>query len=286
MSGISAQTYQIAVSEFPLAGKIQDGDLAGYRRLNGSFTNREIEPFTLAALIWEGYPFTTWHSNNWRHSRNFESGQHLGLDFDQGDKSSTLPGLLESPFVAKYASILYTTPSHSPAVPRARAVFLLDEPITKAPNYALAATALLWLFSGADAQCKDAARFFYGSKNCELEFVDRVLPLAVVRHLIDQYQKSGKRERQRQQRTIEAEPSDSYVAAALKNETENVRSAVQGTRNHTLNVAAFNLFRFIGTGQLSQGVIESALTNAALSAGLGETEIAATLRSALRSQPH
>lgn len=276
-------TYRIAVSSYALDHKIPPGD-AFWPTFNASFINRELEPFDLAAMIYDGHPFTTWHADNWRHSKNYTAGQHLGLDFDAGDASSTIPGLLASPFIAKHSSILYTSPSHTADAPRARAVFLLDAPIMQAENYALAATALLWLFSGADRACKDAARFWYGSKGCELEFVDHVLPLATVKHLIRQYQATGQRERQRHERAATGDVSDGYVAAALKNETENVRTAYQGQRNHTLNVAAFNLYRFLATGQLQQATIDAALTSAALSAGLDEHEIAATLRSALRSQ--
>lgn len=276
-------TSRVAVSSYALDGKIPPGD-PFWPTFNASFTNHEIEPFDLAAMIYDGHPFTTWHADHWRHSRNYIAGQHLGLDFDAGDQSSTIPGLLASPFIKRHASILYTSPSHKPDAPRARAVFLLDAPIMQAENYALAATALLWLFSGADRACKDAARFWYGSKGCDMELPYKVLPIATVKHLIRQYQETGRRERNKQQRAITEEVSDAYVQAALTNEIANMHGAGQGMRNHTLNVAAFNLYRFLATGQLQQATIDAALTSAALSAGLDEHEIAATLRSALRSQ--
>lgn len=208
-------TYKVAVSSYALDRKIPPGD-AFWSTFNASFENRELEPFDLAAMIYDGHPFTTWHRDHWRTSANYTAGQHLGLDFDAGDKSSTIPGLLASPFIAKHSSILYTTPSHTADAPRARAVFLLDAPIVQAQNYALAATALLWLFSGADRQCKDPVRFFYGSKGCELEFVDHVLPIATVKHLIHQYQQTGQRERQRHERTITGTTDQAEVADALR----------------------------------------------------------------------
>lgn len=208
-------TYRIAVSSYALDRKIPPGD-AFWQTFNGSFANRELEPFDLAAMIYDGHPFTTWHANHWRTSANYQAGQHLGLDFDAGDATSTIPALLKSPFIAKHSSILYTSPSHTADEPRARAVFLLDTPIMQATNYALAASALLWLFSGADRQCKDPARFFYGSKGCELEFVDHVLPIATVKHLIKQYQETGKRERQRHERTYTATTDQAEVADALR----------------------------------------------------------------------
>lgn len=277
-------TYKIAVSSYPLERKIADGDTAAYRKLTGSFVNHELDPFDLAAMIYDGHAFTTWHSNSWRHRDNYLAGQHIALDFDAGDKTSTIPALLSSPFIAKHSSIIYTTPSHTADKPRARAVFVLDAPIMQAANYALAATALVWLFSGADRACKDPCRSWYGSKGCNMELPYRVLPIATVKHLIRQYKETGERERRRQQRAITEDVSDAYVQAALTNEIANVQGAGQGMRNHTLNAAAFNLYRFLATGQLQQATIDAALTNAALAAGLGEQEIVATLRSALRSQ--
>ena len=274
-------TYRIAMSSMALDRKLAPGDPI-WHDFNGSFVNRELTPFDFARAIYDGHPFTTWHANNWRTSANYVCGQHLGLDFDNGDQTSTLPALLDNPFIHRHANILYTTPSHTPEAPRARVVFLLDTPIMQATNYALAAAALLWLFGTADRQCRDASRFFYGSMRCDMEMFDNVLSLATIKHIIAQYQASGRRELRRQvDRAIQS--NDRYTTAALRNEVEAVRTAPQGTRNGTLNKACWNLARFIATGELSQIDIEDALTSAALSAGLGEAEITATLRSAINA---
>lgn len=272
--------YRVAVSTWALDHKLAPG-APEWAAFNASFVCQDLTPFDFARAIYDGHPFTTWHANNWRTSANYVCGQHLGLDFDAGDKTSTLPALLDNPFIHRHANILYTTPSHTPEAPRARVVFLLDTPIMQAANYALAAAALLWLFGTADRQCKDPARFFYGSLRCEMEMFDNVLSLATVKHIIAQYQASGKRELHRQTQTIQA--NDRYTTAALRNEVEAVRTAPQGTRNGTLNKACWNLARFISTGELSQIDIEDALTSAALSTGLGEAEIKATLRSAINA---
>ena len=273
-------TYRIAVSTWALDHKLAPG-APEWSAFNASFTNQSLTPFDFAHAIYDGHPFTTWHANNWRTSANYVCGQHLGLDFDAGDQTSTLPALLDNPFIHRHANILYTTPSHTPEAPRARVVFLLDTPIMQATNYALAAAALLWLFGTADRQCRDASRFFYGSMRCEMEMFDNVLSLATVKHIIAQYQASGKREMQRHTRTIQA--GDKYTTAALRNEVEAVRTAPQGTRNGTLNKACWNLARFIATGELSQIEIEDALTDAALGVGLEMPEIKATLRSAINA---
>jgi len=274
-------TYRVAVSTWALDHKLAPG-APEWAAFNASFVCQDLTPFDFAHAIYDGHPFTTWHANNWRTSANYVCGQHLGLDFDAGDQTSTLPALLDNPFIHRHANILYTTPSHTPEAPRARVVFLLDTPIMQATNYALAAAALLWLFGTADRQCKDPARFFYGSLRCEIEMFDNVLSLATIKHIIAQYQASGKREMRRQvDRAIQS--NDRYTTAALRNEVEAVRTAPQGTRNGTLNKACWNLARFIATGELSQIDIEDALTDAALGVGLEMPEIKATLRSAINA---
>ncbi len=142
-------TYRIAVSRFALDRKIPPGD-PFWNTFNGSFTNHELTAIDLANRIYAGYPFTTWHKDNWRKTANYQCGQHFGLDFDTEDKRSTLATLAKDSFVAKYASMIYTTPSHTIEKPRARVVFLLDTPIMQAPNYSLAAQALLWLFGTSE----------------------------------------------------------------------------------------------------------------------------------------
>ena len=70
-----------------------------------------------------------------------------------------------------------------------------------------------------------------------------------------------------------------YTLAALNEEAAAVAAAPEGTRNDTLNMAAFRLGRYVGSGQLDGQTVTDALTRAALAAGLGEAEIASTLRS-------
>lgn len=74
---------------------------------------------------------------------------------------------------------------------------------------------------------------------------------------------------------------DRWAEAALRGEIERVRTAPEGVRNHTLNRAAFSLGQIAGAGALDADVVESHLSNAARSAGLGEREAALTIRSGL-----
>jgi len=208
-------TFKVAISRHALTRKIPPGD-AFWPIFNGSFVNREVTQMDLADAIYTGHPLTTWHRHNWRNAKNYQLGQHLGLDFDAGDEHSTLAALSQDKFIAKHAALLYTTPSHTPDMPKGRAVFLLDTPIHQAANYALATQALLWLFGTADRQCRDACRFWYGSAGCEMEYFEQVLSLETVKHLIAQYQASGQRERRRQTQTWPTRTDQAEVTAALQ----------------------------------------------------------------------
>ena len=180
---------KISFSRIVLDGKILDGDPL-WSKFNGSFVNLDLPSVEIANQIYTGHALTTWHKE-WRHSDNYILGQHLALDFDTEDERSTLLSLSKDPFIAKYSSMIYTTPNHSPDKPRARALFHLDTPIYQAINYSMASRSLVWLFGTADTKCKDAARFFYGSKNCEMEYLDNVLSLDVIKKIISQYQETG-----------------------------------------------------------------------------------------------
>lgn len=83
-------------------------------------------------------------------------------------------------------------------------------------------------------------------------------------------------------------PADSgtagpYAAAALRAEASLVREAREGTRNRTLNRAAFNLGQLVGAGLIARATVEAELAAAAAEAGLPERETAATIRSGLEA---
>jgi hypothetical protein len=74
---------------------------------------------------------------------------------------------------------------------------------------------------------------------------------------------------------------DRYAAVALEAEVDRVARAPVGTRNDTLNRAAFALGRLVGAGMLDGWIVRSELGRAARYAGLGRTEIGRTIRSGL-----
>lgn len=207
-------TYRMAFTQHAWPQKLEHGD-PRWPTFNADFCNRELEVLDIANAIYNGHAYTTWHRNHWREGENYLTGQHLALDFDTEDQRSTLGALAKDPFIAKYAGLIYTTPSHKPEAPRARVLFLLDTPICQAKNYTLASMALLWLYGTADRKCKDPCRFFYGSTNCEVEYLDHVLPLVKVRQVIDQYQASGALAKKVNSQPRPTSADQAEVAAAL-----------------------------------------------------------------------
>lgn len=194
--------FKIAFSSFELDGKIPPGSPI-WSKFNASFENVEASTIAIGWMIDEGRAFTTWHARNWRDGANFVCGQHLGVDFDTQGVETTLA----HPFVERYAAIVYATPSSTQEQPRSRAVFLLDTPIMQAQNYVRAASALIWGFGGqADRQCRDAARFFYGSLGSMPVCRPHVLPLATVRQLIAGHEEWQARQRKPAQRSANYTP--------------------------------------------------------------------------------
>jgi hypothetical protein len=72
-----------------------------------------------------------------------------------------------------------------------------------------------------------------------------------------------------------------YAAAALRAEAENVAAAEEGTRNSTLNNAAFSLGTLVGAGALDRADVEQALLDAALECDLPDEEAERTIASGL-----
>jgi hypothetical protein len=80
---------------------------------------------------------------------------------------------------------------------------------------------------------------------------------------------------------------DHYAAAALRAEAETVARALVGVRNHMLNVAAFNLGRFVAAGALLEDDVRAALLAAAEVSGLiaddGVRQAERTIQSGLQA---
>lgn len=77
--------------------------------------------------------------------------------------------------------------------------------------------------------------------------------------------------------------TSSWAMKALKDRCADVAEAQPGTRNDTLNKAAFAVGQLIGKGVLARSEAEEALTNAAQSCGLQDGETRATIASGIEA---
>ena len=80
-----------------------------------------------------------------------------------------------------------------------------------------------------------------------------------------------------ERKPIQARERSGYVGKALSCEIAAVAGAVEGTRNHTLNRAAFNLGTLVGAGLLDREEARAGLLEAAVASGLPEGEATATV---------
>jgi hypothetical protein len=114
-----------------------------------------------------GYAISAVMNGGHRKKDNFISAQHIGLDFDQEDEAASIEGMIKDPFIQAHAALVHETASSTPAKPRGRALFILDQPFTNAEDYREACEAMVWRFKGADEYAKDAARLFFGRKGAK-----------------------------------------------------------------------------------------------------------------------
>lgn len=207
-------TYKVSIGPV-LWDKIPQGSYY-WGEFNGAFKNQEVKHGEFGNYIYGGHTFTTWH-NQWRDSKNYLAGQHLGIDFDTEDKRSEVDTLIKDPFIEKYAALVYTTVSHKIDAQRARVVFLLDAPIQQPANYIAAVSSLLWLFGGADRQCKDCVRFFYAmGQGGRIEWLPNVLPLSIVKDMIARYKATGEQQKRTIQQYTAQTADEQQVQDALK----------------------------------------------------------------------
>ena len=76
---------------------------------------------------------------------------------------------------------------------------------------------------------------------------------------------------------------DAWARAALDDEVAAVRGSAEGSRNHTLNRAAFALGQLVAAGHLAEHDVTAQLAAAATAIGLGPRETRATVASGLRA---
>lgn len=136
--------------------------------------------------LMQGFPISVARlSGDHRLIENFVSSQIIGIDFDTGPDPDTL--VQEDEWIARYAFLVYMTPTSTPDKPRSRALFILDKPITDRSVYQRLVLKMLQKYGslGADKQCKDPVRVFFGSDKRQYTLRDKTLEIARIMTLPD-----------------------------------------------------------------------------------------------------
>jgi hypothetical protein len=142
-------------------------------------------PFDLTApeveeTIRLGLPISAQFLNGHRKTANFICADFLAADVDDG---MTLGEAQDHAFVRHHGSLIHTTASHTEARHRFRVVFLLDEAILSARDWADAQLALALLLD-SDQSIADGARLFYGNSRAAIFPIGKTMAPAVVADLI------------------------------------------------------------------------------------------------------
>lgn len=210
--------FKIAVNRQRFVEK--PGREMDWELFNGSFVNMEVDVLRFCNAIYLGHPYCPWMDGK-RAVASFQLAQHIAVDMDCGDVRAEIDTLKQHPLVQAYGAIIHETPSHTPDAPRARVIFVLDEPITDAAGYKAAIQVVTDLFDGADPACVDAARFFFG--NGKLHMLGRTegiwfhpdacLPLAELRRFARiRAAKQREAEQQNRGQWIQRAPTNGHAA--------------------------------------------------------------------------
>lgn len=206
----------------------------------------------------------------------------LVLDYDDGADPVDATRDLDARGVCY---ILHTTHSHTPDAPKFRVVLPLARPVAACDWPSFYERAARHFGQGkTDASCKDASRLYF-LPACPKSRASDVIHFYLPGALLDPDDVPAENT---PARPVPAAPTATanagdlrpYVRAAFDREVNAVALAPNGTRNPTLNRAAFSLFQIVAAGELDAGTVESALLDAATGAGLSETEVRRTLQSA------
>jgi len=111
---------------------------------------------------------------------NFIQTEFTQVDIDY---VRNLDELVKDPLIQNHAAFVYTTASYTPETPRLRVFFLLPTIIQDVKEIS-ALNRSLTRRLGGDIKATSAAQMFYGSSNCYMDRIDRVMSLDVMTDLI------------------------------------------------------------------------------------------------------
>lgn len=260
---------KIAISRRPFHRKPYSAE--EWKIFNGSFENTDVSMGELTRLIAQGHALAPCMSTGWRSKENWQCAQHIGIDYDA---LPSVEHLLDHRMNQLYGGVTYTTVSSTKEKPRARIIFELDRPFTDVDEYANTLVRFMTFFVGSDQGCKDPARAFMGSPNCEYWLYGGVLPMDELKIMAAQVRFEQKRE---------FVPAFTGGRTSIDHLVDRVRGAQDGTRNTELNTAAFLAGKDVRRALIDEGTASAALIAAAVSAGLSEQEAKYTVERSLNA---
>lgn len=258
-----------------------------WKQMANTWVTTTVSPGQLSRYVIKGHSFSAALTSTYRSTANFESIQHVCLDFDTEDDRSSIPALLADPFISKYASFIYTTMSHTPEKPRARAVFVLSHAILDYDLYRDCMSGLLSQYPDADQKCKDAVRWHLGSHGCSGKVIGSVLPIA---RFLELGAKHRKEEEQRkrilsfvnQHKYNNNSDTDTYHGKLGDLLVSDVENAQVGNRNNTFYTKGVKARARLGA-EGAMPYIDRMRAAMLSKPGVTEHEVETTYQSILRS---
>lgn len=141
----------------------------------------ELTEQGFADAIQRGVAIAPQYRDGQRKTKNFECAGFLAADVD---RDLSLNDAREHALVKHHAALIHTTASHTPERHRFRIVFLLDEPVLLARDWADAELGLA-LGVGSDQAVSDGARMFFGNTRATVFRISRTMSAKVVADLIE-----------------------------------------------------------------------------------------------------
>jgi hypothetical protein len=240
-------------------------------RYHSSFRLTETTPRGLAMAVWEGFSYTPVFGHR-RTEENFQFAHHLALDFDAGDKTSSLDYIMRpDTFCWMFGSFAYSTPSSSDTKPKSRVVFIFEQPVTEPDEFRAIYQAVSWMAaqdgSHSDPQCKDPLRLYYGSPNCKVIPNWSVLGLTTIEFIRQQYADAHPvvaQPRLTATPTAPAKYSEKYLEQILGKLADNIRTAPDGERHGARLGNARAAGGYVAAGLFNRSDVEAVLCAAAV----------------------
>ena len=146
------------------------------------FEPYELTLLEIAEVVQNGFAISYQFASGHRKTENFLATDFLAVDIDGG---LSIQECLEQDLIKRYCSMLYTTPSHNVDQHRYRLIFSLPKTIVDSRELRFA-TSTLSRRLGGDPTATDAARMFFGSKDCIVKYLGGKISSGFLEELVEE----------------------------------------------------------------------------------------------------